>query len=145
MRSGDVKNLRTHVEFSRSSNGEWKMSIEDIDSGLMIAETVMDDENFSKLMSNRTAYGNMTHYDNPNIGKILETVQYAVPLDVLEGIFESYNKNQIERDMKSIFDYAEEKNPGFIAGRSSHNDHNYNRKKNTYSVLLRRWVPRKKG
>jgi len=132
-----AQKLKLNIIMSRDSSGMWSMTIEDSVAGLIIVSAKMNDEQFSDFMSHRYAKIDGEHYANPNIGKKMVTKWYDVNLEKLKPIFENYDDASRARDMKHIFDLAEQENPGFKADRESYNSHRNNR--GYYQVTLRKW------
>jgi hypothetical protein len=131
--------LKVNIRMGRDSGGRWNLTIEDDASSSHIIEVHMNDKQFANLMANCGANCSAEYWANPNIGKELIAITFGVPLKPLGKIFQSFgDSKKMERDMKHVYDYAEELNPGFKADRFD--KYNGHRKiGDFYNVTLRRY------
>lgn len=74
------KRLKTQVQMSRASDDNWYLRVTDQASHSMIVEVVLDAEQFSDLLSTRTAHDvGVIAYDHDKIGNEMENKQVVVP------------------------------------------------------------------
>ena len=131
--------IKVRMEMSRDSNREWNLSIHDDASSMCILRIKLDHEQFSNLLSTMTTDAcGADYFKDPNIGKKLEAKTVTIDLRKLPGVLESYDEKKKARDLKQIYDLAEEENPGWTADRDKYN--HYKLGSNTYGVTLRRYT-----
>ena len=134
------RNLKVTLQMSRDSNREWNLHIEDRASGLRIVDVLMSHEEFSNLMSTAHAAGKAEYYANPNIGKKMYVMDYDVNLRALNlHEKDSYEEKDRKLFLKSVYDYAEEKNPGWTADRDEYNHRRRSFSDYTYEVIMRKY------
>jgi hypothetical protein len=126
------RDIKVSMQMSRSSDGNFYLRIVDKASGLMVAEVRMNEVDFSDLMSTRTTPPlECEYYANPNVGKKLEVKRVEVHVE---------NRDLLEKNLKLVYNIAEEDNPGFTADRDDYSFNRYQSSEQTYPVTLRRYV-----
>lgn len=135
------KNIKVRLQMSRSNNDKFYLTIEDEASGAVITQIALDAQAVADLISSRyTEPVKAEYYPNPNVGKQMEVKTFQVDISVFTPpLFESYDDSAIVRDLKHVYDLAEELNKGWTADRDKYN--NKRKNDNNYSVTLRRYVP----
>lgn len=136
--------IKTKLSMSRCSghSDHFRLTIEDAASSTIILEIEIDPMAMADLISARVtkAVPAEYHHDD-NIGKQLECFMFPVPLEKLAPIFQSHDCESKERDLKHVYDLAEEMNPGFKADREKYNGRN--KIGDTYQVMLGRYLKQK--
>lgn len=138
----EEKKIKVRMQMGRDNNRQWRLSIEDQASGLIIVNVSFDHEQLSNLLSTMTTEPcDADYYGDKNIGKRHENKTVQVNLKRLPGVFESYDEKTRTRDLRQVYDLAEEDNPGWEADRDEKfNNYRMDRANNTYSVIIRRYV-----
>lgn len=133
------KDISVRIQMSRCSDDTFNLRIEDNASSFLILEIKLDANNIADMMSNRTSgVAPAEYYPNDKIGKTLLVKDLFIDLGVFDKeLFASYDGKKRTRDLKQVYDLAEELNPGWAADRQEYRFKCH--VKNTYLVIMRRY------
>lgn len=131
------RDIGVTAQMSRSSDGNFYLTIEDNASGCVIVQVSLDSDAIADLISNRyTQPMPCEYYANPNIGKIHTAKRVEIGIPTLNPPLFEYSHNY-EKDLELVYGLAEHLNPGWTADRD---DFNSKRKtKDGYSVTIRKY------
>lgn len=139
MIKGKALDIKVRLQMSRSSNDKWYLYVEDNSSGVRVLEIHMNNDDLAALLSTRhTDPCVASYYPNEAIGLTHRCKTVPVKYSDLGGKFFSDYDAQ-EKDLKQLYDYAEQLNPGWEADRSEYNSRLNDRDKKTYEVILRKY------
>lgn len=133
----------THVRMLlcrvRGNESEWRLTIEDVPSGIQVAELHISDAAFCDLMSSSNTRDGVVRASlnfSDLVGKQQECKRVHVPVPA--GRARSAADTRLT--LGAIFDGAEADNPGWTADRDREWNMHRTASGQGYEVTLRRWV-----